>query len=309
MRSSKIHLNGALDLDRHQTPPNVRVAHSSISRPMFGLQFSCESIEDIAHEICDMPAPKGAGIRLLATLNVDHVVNLRRNAAFRKAYQSSWKLTIDGMPILVYARLRKIGVKSRVTGASLFPLVFDNLKPGTHRPFFVPSNQRTADILRRRLLAAGFDDTQLDIHVPEFGFETDPVASLALANRIAALRATHIFFGVGAPKSEIWLDRHRTMLGDAYALAVGAALDFHAGTLRRAPVWMQSAGLEWFWRFAQQPRRLFRRYFIDSWLVTASILKDLQNGGANFAAIMGDIPRRDAAWRRSHRARPGPFGP
>ena len=280
MRLKRMHLAGGFTLDQQYGARSVQIARSAPSRSMFGLQFCCEQIGDIAREICRSPVPKGGGIRLLTTLNVDHVVNLRKNSAFRKAYCSSWKTTIDGMPILVYARLRRVGVQKRVTGADLFPLVFENLRPGIHRPFFVSPNQITANILRNRLLAAGFDENQLGIHVPEFGFEADPVASLALENRIAELGATHIFFGVGSPKSEIWIDRHRSGLGDAYGLAVGAALEFHAGTLRRAPVWMQSVGLEWFWRFLQQPKRLFRRYFIDSWVVLEEIAKDLQSGGA-----------------------------
>lgn len=259
-----------------------------VSRPMFGMQFSCESIDEIARELCASPLPEGAGLRLLVTLNVDHVVNLRRNAAFRKAYRSSWKATIDGMPVLLYARLRGAGVPARVTGASLFPLVLDNLKPGIHRPFLVAAHQSTADILHARLRAAGFDDAQLGIHVPKFGFEADPIASADLAGQIAALRATHVFFGVGAPKSEIWIDRHRAELGDAYCLAVGAALDFHAGTLRRAPAWMQQVGLEWFWRFGQQPRRMFRRYFVDSWLVFGAVLSDLKCNGTKFPEIVPD---------------------
>ncbi|HEY5797596.1 MAG TPA: WecB/TagA/CpsF family glycosyltransferase [Bosea sp. (in: a-proteobacteria)] len=277
---------------QREGPRRAEIASQSPSRPMFGLQFSCESIDDIAREICTSPVPNGAGIRLLATLNVDHVVNLRRNADFRQAYRSAWKVTIDGMPILIYARLRRIGTKSRVTGASLFPVVFDGLKPGVHRPFFVPSNQITANILRERLLAAGFDDAQIGIRVPEFGFEADPVASLALEHQIAALRPTHIFFGVGAPKSEIWIDRHRAVLGDAYGLAVGAALDFHAGTQRRAPGWMQKVGLEWFWRFALQPRRMFRRYFVDSWLVFGAIAEDLQSGGGKIPVAIPDMYNR-----------------
>lgn len=287
----KLHAGSVFSFRPRRGALGVKLAPYSISKPMFGLQFSCESIDDIAREICNSLVPKGAGIRLLTTLNLDHVVNLRRNPDFRDAYRGSWKTTIDGMPILVYAKLRKIGVKARVTGADLFPLIFSNLRPGLHRPFFVASSETVANILRGRLLAAGFDETQIGICVPEFGFENDPVASLALASRIATLQATHIFFGVGAPKSEIWIDRHRSVLGDAYGLAVGAALDFHAGTVRRAPAWMQASGLEWFWRFAQQPRRLFRRYFIDSWQVFGAIAKDLQSGGITF-------PAKDA--RRPH---------
>ncbi|PTM41466.1 N-acetylglucosaminyldiphosphoundecaprenol N-acetyl-beta-D-mannosaminyltransferase [Bosea sp. 124] len=249
------------------------------SSPMFGITFSCESTHEIADELCGPVLPKGAGLKHLVTMNVDHVVNLRRNAAFRQAYRNAWKATIDGMPILLYARLRRIGIKERVTGASLFPIVFQRLDASRHKPFIVAPSERTAEILRTRLVEAGFDSSQFALHVPEFGFESDPAASELLVAQISALQATHIIFGVGAPKSEIWIDRHRHALGDAYCLSVGAALDFHAGTFRRAPHWMQQVGLEWLWRFGQQPRRMFRRYFVDSRLVFGAIVNDLRHGG------------------------------
>jgi N-acetylglucosaminyldiphosphoundecaprenol N-acetyl-beta-D-mannosaminyltransferase len=247
---------------------------------MFGISFSSETMHEIADELCGSALPKGAGLRHMVTVNVDHVVNLRRNPAFRRAYRNAWKASIDGMPILLYARLRGIGVKQRVTGSGLFPIVFDRLAPSRHRPFIVAPSDRTAAVLSARLIAAGFDHSQFALHVPPFGFESDRAASELLVAQIAALGATHIFFGVGAPKSEIWIDRHRHLLGDAYCLSVGAALDFHAGTFRRAPAWMQNAGIEWLWRFGQQPRRMFRRYFVDSWYIFGAIMDDIKNGGA-----------------------------
>jgi len=249
------------------------------SRPMFGLNFSCETLDEIADELCRVPAPAGGGLRHLVTMNVDHVVHLRKHAEFRTAYRNAWKATIDGMPILLYARLRQIGVKARVTGADLFPVVFGRLDPARHRPFIVASSQGTANVLREALVRTGFDATQFAFHIPEFGFEKDAAATALLIEQVALLRPTHIFFGVGAPKSEIWIDRHRALLGDAYCLSVGAALDFHAGSVKRAPSWMRRIGFEWAWRFAQQPKRLFRRYFVDSRFVIGAIISDLRHDG------------------------------
>lgn len=255
------------------------------SAPMFGLSFSCESIEKIADQICDIPVPAGQGPRHLVTLNVDHVVHLRKHAEFRQAYVSAWKATIDGMPVLLYARVRKIGVKSRVTGADLFAVVFRRLQAGRHRPFLVAANHRTATILSDELICKGFDPTQFVVHIPDFGFEKDAVKSGCLVDEITRLKPTHIFFGVGAPKSEIWIDRHRSSLGDSYCLCVGAALDFHAGTAIRAPKWMRRTGFEWAWRFAQQPTRMFRRYFVDSRYLIGAILTDIRNNGRRLPSM------------------------
>lgn len=94
----------------------------------------------------------------------------------------------------------------------------------------------------------------------------------------AAIRdhhATHLFVGLGAPKSEIWVHEHRDLLGDVYALAVGASLDFHVGLRQRAPAWMRRLGCEWLWRMLSEPRRLLPRYLLDSWYVIPAVARDL----------------------------------
>jgi N-acetylglucosaminyldiphosphoundecaprenol N-acetyl-beta-D-mannosaminyltransferase len=83
--------------------------------------------------------------------------------------------------------------------------------------------------------------------------------------------------GVGAPKSEIWLDAHRNEIGPCYAFPFGSAPNFLVGTASRAPQWMRAIGFEWAWRVACEPKRLFRRYFIHSWAFLAAVLDDLRN--------------------------------
>ena len=85
---------------------------------------------------------------------------------------------------------------------------------------------------------------------------------------------THLFLGVGSPKSEVWVDRHRDALGDLYAFGFGAALDFAAGRVARAPVWMRGTGLEWLFRLGQDPRRLVRRYSVNAVHFARLVLRD-----------------------------------
>jgi len=139
----------------------------------------------------------------------------------------------------------------------------------------VASEIRVAQNLVSHLVSRGFSCDSVGFDVPPFGFESDKIYSSDLANRIREHRTTHLFMGVGAPKSELWVYVHRGELGDCYALCVGAALDFFAGEKRRAPVWMQTFGLEWVWRLLHEPGRLFRRYLINSWAFLAAIGRDL----------------------------------
>ena len=100
---------------------------------------------------------------------------------------------------------------------------------------------------------------------PEYGFERDPEKLSRVASQVRSSGADVMFLCLGAPKSEKILHGHLGDFGIPFSLCVGAAVDFAAGNVKRAPSWMQRAGLEWLYRFSREPRRLFRRYFIDSW--------------------------------------------
>jgi len=92
--------------------------------------------------------------------------------------------------------------------------------------------------------------------------EADPEGEAAVG-AIRAARADVVLVALGAPKQELWMHRHRDVLAPAVLLGVGASLDFVAGRVRRAPRWISQSGLEWAWRLAREPRRLWRRYLID----------------------------------------------
>ena len=224
---------------------------------VFGVEFTEFGPQRIADAVTGEPVPAGDGLRLMVTMNLDHAVNLRCNESFRRAYQSARLVTADGFPIYLYARWRGARLAGRVTGADLFPLIMERLSPERHRPFLMVSDSETREVLEKQLLRSGFQPGQYALTVPPHGFDVDRAASEALFERIEEMRPTHIFMGLGSPKSEIWLDRHRVRLGDAYAFAFGAGLNFFAGTARRAPKLGREAGFEGAGGFTHQPRRPF----------------------------------------------------
>jgi N-acetylglucosaminyldiphosphoundecaprenol N-acetyl-beta-D-mannosaminyltransferase len=250
---------------------------------VFGIFFSPMTGVQIVQRMMFERIPAGEGARLLVTANVDHISNLVRNERFRAAYQHAWVATADGMPVYLYARLRDGCVPERVTGADLTVALLGRMPPWC-RPFFVVGSPDTAERLREKLTSNGFRADAIGAACPAFGFENDPAASAALAKAIRDHRATHVLFGLGAPKSETWIHEHRHSMGDVYALAIGASLDFYVGLRRRAPVWMQRCGLEWAWRVASEPARLFRRYFVESWYAIWAVMLDL------FAVRILDVP-------------------
>jgi N-acetylglucosaminyldiphosphoundecaprenol N-acetyl-beta-D-mannosaminyltransferase len=241
----------------------------------FGIAFSPMKQSELVAEIAGRRVPHGNGPRTIVTANVDHVVQLTRNSEFRKAYDNAWVVTADGMPVFAYARLRGAAGPERVPGSDLVAELLPALVPERDRVFIAASSRRTGRSLRAFLVSRGFRRADVKYQVPPFGFEADEAYSDDLASRIRAHRTTHLLFGLGAPKSEIWINQRRDQLGDCYALSVGAGLDFLAGTQRRAPVWMRRVGLEWSWRLAQEPRRLWRRYTVDAWHIFGAIRDDL----------------------------------
>ncbi len=222
---------------------------------IFGVQITRMSVEDIIDDFINDCAFNG--VRVVHTLNVDHLVNLETNPTFKQAYDCSWINTIDGFPIHLLAKFKGLNVE-KLSGSDIVPMVLHRLNPLRHRLFFLVPTEATGCLIAEKMRNRGFDDVRFI--VPPFGFEHDRDYGTEICKAITEAGTTHLFLGVGAPKSEIWTFQHRQDLNGIYAFCVGAGLDYFSGRLRRAPAFMQSTGLEWMWRLMSDPRRLWRRY-------------------------------------------------
>jgi N-acetylglucosaminyldiphosphoundecaprenol N-acetyl-beta-D-mannosaminyltransferase len=125
------------------------------------------------------------------------------------------------------------------------------------------------------------------VDAPRIGADgSDGDAGAALA-RLRAANPDLVMVALGAPKQELWIHRHREALAPAVAVGVGGSLDFIAGRVRRAPRWASRAGLEWAWRLAREPRRLWRRYLVDDLRFGPILVRELRarrGGGAGAGA-------------------------
>ena len=252
----------------------------SSRKRLFGFRFTTASMQDLVEAISGTAAD---GVRTVVTANIDHVVNLRRNGAFRQAYDGAWVVTADGFPVWAYARFVRRLALNHVTGADLInTLLNEALSPDRHRLFFVVPSEESAAGVRRIMAGRGFAPGQIAAVVPPFGFEDDPVLSKDLADRVRAHGTTHLVMAVGAPKSEVWVNVWQGRLGSCYALCVGAGLDYATGMLVRAPRLLRRVGLEWAWRLGNEPTRLWRRYLVNSWPFFAALVDDLKASMPNW---------------------------
>ena len=201
---------------------------------------------------------------MVVTPNVDHVVIADRCEDFRRVYAQADLSLADGMPIVWASRLLGTPLPDKVSGSDLvFPLMKRAASRGW-RVFLLGAGPGVADLAARRLedevgvLVVGTCAPFVRVGPGE----SDPEGEAAVET-IRAARPDIVLVAFGAPKQEIWMQRHRDALAPAVLVGVGASLDFMAGRVRRAPTWMSNAGLEWLWRLAREPRRLWRRYLVD----------------------------------------------
>lgn len=194
------------------------------------------------------------------TLNLDHVVKLRRDARFRAAYEHADVVTADGWPIAWIARMQDARVK-RATGADLFLPLVDAAAEQQIGIFLFGSSPgvmaRVGDELNLRT------EGSIDIAgtlAPSSAFDPEGPEADAAIEKIRRSGAKICFVALGAPKQEVFAMRARQQGLACCMVCIGAALDFVAGEQTRAPKVLRDNGMEWAWRLATNPRRLAKRY-------------------------------------------------
>lgn len=178
-------------------------------------------------------------------VNVDKLVTASRDAELRRIIDDCALVIVDGVPVIWASRLLGKPLKERVAGVKR---VYEQKFPG--------------------LTLAGFRNGY---------WRADEEAEVVA--QIRAAKVDLLFVAFGSPKKEQFLARYRAEMRVLFAMGFGGTFDVVVGKLRRAPLWMQKASLEWFHRFLQEPRRMFRRYFIDDMRFFWLSLKEMARRG------------------------------
>ena len=190
---------------------------------------------------------------------VHSIVEATRDAALQSVLESADMVAADGMPLVWLSRRRGAPWAERVCGPDVMLSLCDRGREIGMRHYFVGGRPGTPEALVERLGARFPGLAVAGTASPPFGPE-DPAETAAQIDAINGAMPDVVWIGLGSPKQEFWAAQHAGSLMAPLILPVGAAFDFHSGRLRRAPRWMQRAGLEWLFRLAVEPGRLFRRY-------------------------------------------------
>jgi N-acetylglucosaminyldiphosphoundecaprenol N-acetyl-beta-D-mannosaminyltransferase len=226
-------------------------------------------------ELCRRWAEDRSGrsqARYICVTSVHGIILAKDDPAFAKILNSADIATPDGMPVVWALRSFGSSGQQRVYGPTLMLELCRSAAANGHRIFLYGGHPAALPPLEARLREQ-FPALQIaGSYSPPFRPLSDE-EDLAIQQSIRASGAHLLFVGIGTPKQEQWMYQHRHCFPGLTMIGVGAAFDFHAGRTPQAPRWMQRAGLEWLFRLAAEPARLWRRYllvtprFLPLWLV------------------------------------------
>jgi N-acetylglucosaminyldiphosphoundecaprenol N-acetyl-beta-D-mannosaminyltransferase len=208
-------------------------------------------------------------------VNVDKLVKANRDPELRQIINDCALVNVDGMPVVWASRLLGKPLKERVAGVDLFEALMRRAGDKGWRVFLFGAREeivsQVAATYQRKypdLVLAGYRNGYWQGEVEE-------------AQVVAQIRDAHpdlLFVAISSPNIEQFLGRYQAEMKIPFAMGVGGTFDVAIGHVKRAPLWMQKSGLEWFYRFLQEPRRMFRRYFIEDMAFVWLFIKEVRGG-------------------------------
>jgi N-acetylglucosaminyldiphosphoundecaprenol N-acetyl-beta-D-mannosaminyltransferase len=224
--------------------------------PVAGLPISMTSYDEVLQVIDRRPDDAAL---VIAFCNVHSVMSARRDSDLSDALRATEIATPDGVPLVWTLRRTGRTDQERVYGPDLMRLALVDAQDRGWKHYLYGSTPETLELLQSRIKDFAPAATIVGAYSPPFRPLT-PEDEAADCERIRSSDADIVWVGLGMPKQELWMHRMSEQLPGVALAGVGAAFDFLAGTVQEAPAWMQSAGLEWLYRLAREPRRLWRRY-------------------------------------------------
>lgn len=207
------------------------------------------------------------------TPNIDHIMKLQKNYNFYQIYNKADYIVCDSKILMYVSKFLGTPIQEKISGSDLFPAFYNYYRHDDKmKIFLLGGSEETVSIAQHKINAKVGRDMVVAAYSPPFGFEYNEQECQKIINLINNSGATVLGIGVGAPKQELWLNRFKHQLQNVKVfLAIGATINFEAGSMKRSPKWMSEIGLEWLFRLLSEPQRLWKRYLVDDlpffWLV------------------------------------------
>jgi N-acetylglucosaminyldiphosphoundecaprenol N-acetyl-beta-D-mannosaminyltransferase len=248
---------------------------------ILGIDVDNYTMQEALDELCtNLAAGKR---RRVAFVNADCLNLSVGRPAYRAALSSCDRVLADGVGLSIAGKLLRQPIADNVNGTDLFPLLCERLVSTGHSLFLLGARpgvaRAAAESMQRRfpgLVVAG-------THHGYFPSEEEG----SVIDHINRSGANVLLVALGAPRQELWLERHQDDLRPELLMGVGGLFDFYSGRVPRAPLGIRRAGIEWVWRLLQEPSRLWRRYLLGNPLF---LLRILRQRAISSAAIEAELP-------------------
>lgn len=227
---------------------SVNISKKNISETM---SLFCEWITaDAKKRVCVTP--------------VNCVLWARENETLRTLYNTSDLNLADGVPLIWASKFLRNKIRGRVTGLDLLPQFTEIAAKKNYSFFFLGAKDGVAEALAKKLKHDHPNLNVVGYYSPPFAERFSDEENKKMIDMINSVKPNVLWVSLTAPKQDYWIHEHLNELNVNIAIGVGGAFEVTAGLIKRAPAWMQKNGLEWLFRFLQEPKRLFKRYFIEA---------------------------------------------
>ncbi len=218
------------------------------------------------------------GNAYIVTPNLDHIVTLEIDQEFAEIYKNADLILADGKPLIWISKLTGSPIKEKISGSDLFPRICEMAARKGYRIFILGAAEGIAAKAAENLKGKNPGLKIAGVYSPPIGFEQDTKELHKIAGIIKTAEPDILAVSLGSPKGEKFIYRHLREYNIPLCISIGAAIDFEAGNVKRAPSWMSDMGFEWLFRITQDPKRLARRYWNDA-VKIVPIIKKYRHAG------------------------------
>lgn len=234
---------------------------NSLARPRLGgVPMDAVTLSQAVATVLELVRSGGGGT--VFTPNADHIVLANELPELARAYEEVSLSLVDGTPVFWVSRWLKLGLPEKVSGSDLFEPLVGALAVEGKSIFLLGGGPGVAELAMEKLRTRFPSLAVAGVGAPRMSAAGVLDDEPQWLERLTLSRPDVVFVACGAPKSELFSARVRSQLAPAVFVCVGAAIDFTAGTMARAPRWVSKVGLEWLYRLLKEPRRLAARYLL-----------------------------------------------
>lgn len=211
--------------------------------------------------------------RYIVAINVDVIMKIENDPYLKEITDNADMVLVDGKPLIWIAKYHNRPVKAKISGSDMIPLLCERAAEKGYSIFIIGGKNGIAKKAKENLEKDYPGINVISTYAPPFGFEKDKVELEKINEMITTAHPDLLIVCFGCPKQEKWIYENYNKYDAKVSICAGATVDFLAGNVKRAPRWISECGFEWLYRFFKEPKRMFRRYFIDDLKIFGLIRK------------------------------------